>query len=135
MTFSQAKSCTPATPVTFSASGSVTFTGAVNLSTSFLTFTGPFAFQNGWSIYPASTGYVSVIGATSSHGYIIGNHVLIKGGSVGPNNNCMTGDEDGIQIYDSGFAAPAYVTVDGVTIHDISDNGHPCRHGSLGRPY
>ena len=125
-TLSASKSCTPTTAVTFSAQGSVTLTGALTANASYLTFSGSgFNFTKTYSVGQGAS-YVSFVNVSSPYAFVMGSNVLIKGGQIGPNNTCNTGWEDGLQIWDNGSVSATFVTVDGVTFHDISDNGNEC---------
>jgi fibronectin type III domain protein len=121
---SAAKSCTAATPVTFTPSGSVSFTGNVSANSSYITFDG-FTFANTYSVSQGAS-YVTFHNVSAPHAFILGSHVLIQGGQIGPNNNCQTGWEDGLQIWDNGSVSASFVTVDGVIFHDVTDNGNEC---------
>ncbi len=123
---SATKSCTSATPVTFVAQGAVNLTGGLDVNASYATFSGSgFNFANTYTV-EQGVSYDSFVGVSAPHAFIMGSHVTIQGGQIGPNNVCNTGWEDGLQIWDNGTASASYVTVDGVTFHDISDNGNEC---------
>jgi len=60
--------------------------------------------------------------------FIIGQDILVSGGSVGPYDACSgSGTEDGVDIWQSGSGiASTRITFDGVSIHDITDHGNQC---------
>ncbi len=124
-TVTAAKSCTVATPVTFVAAGAVTLTGGLDIKASYVGFSGAFDFAQTYAVEQGAN-YVALQGVSAPHAFVMGSHVAITGGQIGPNNSCNTGWEDGLQIWDNGSASASYVTVDGVTFHDVSDNGNEC---------
>ena len=100
-TVSAAKSCSSATPVTFTAAATVSLTGGLDIATSYVSFNGPFDLAKTYNV-EQGTSYVSLTGVSTPHAFMMGSHVTITGGQVGPNNVCQTGWEDGLQIWDNG---------------------------------
>jgi chitodextrinase len=79
----------------------------------------------GWSVEPSAR-YATLRDIHSPRGWVVGNYVTIVGGEIGPVDSCLTGTEDGLQIWQHSSVASSHVTIDGVYIHDISDHDNSC---------
>lgn len=82
---------------------------------------------------PSAVSYVTLKNDEGGGMYIFAEHVDVLGGSYGGFSACLTGDEDLTRIWQENIAtsgtdyrASSYVTFDGVTIHDGTDNGNKC---------
>ena len=62
----------------------------------------------------------------TAHAFIVGNDTTIVDGEIGPIDSCVTGAEDGLQIWQRNAIATTRVTVDHVYIHDVSDHDNGC---------
>jgi hypothetical protein len=143
-TISGAKACSSSTPVKFvAASGQPVFSN-VAVRTSFVWIEGmkvPHSLTatsvGTWTVaaaspaLPSAVSYVTLKNDEGGNFYIYGEHIDLLGGSYGGFNSCLTGDEDLGDIWQQSdssgnYYASSYVTLDGVTIHDGTDNGNMC---------
>jgi len=102
---------------------SVTLTGLLSIHASYVTVSG-LALTQTYNIYQGAS-FVTMEDDTAPHAFIDGTNVTVTGGEIGPNDGCATGWEDGIQIWPHS----RYTVIDGVTIHDQSDEGNQCANG------
>ena len=81
---------------------------------------------------PSATHHITLRGITAQSLGVVGQDILVQGGSFGGFNACdVNNPEDIIQVWqspDSGgtYHAATRVTFDGVTVHDVTDNGNLC---------
>ena len=80
---------------------------------------------------PSAVSYVTLKNDEGGRFYIYGEHIDMLGGSYGGFNSCLVDGEDLGNIWqqsdsNSNYYASSYVTLDGVTVHDGTDNGNLC---------
>jgi len=146
-TITNSKACTSSTPVKFvAASGQPTFDN-VNVKASYVWIEGmkvPHSLAGTsvgfWNVeapepgnLPSAVSYVTLKNDEGGGLYIFAEHVDVLGGSYGGFSACLTGQEDLTRIWQeniassgSDYRASSYITFDGVTIHDGTDNGNKC---------
>jgi len=81
---------------------------------------------------PSDTHHVTLRNVNSRNLFIVAEDVLVKGGDFGGFDACVSGNpEDIVQIWDIEGADKVWrasnrVTLDGVTVHDITDRNNEC---------
>ena len=143
-TITGAKSCTPSTPVKFVPSSGQPVFDDVSIQTSYVWVEGmkvPHSLTatsvGDWDVIapspklPSAVSYVTLKNDEGGRFYIYAEHVDMLGGSYGGFNSCLVGGEDLGNIWQQAdssgnYYASSYVTLDGVTVHDGSDNGNLC---------
>jgi len=99
---------------------SVMVTGTLSIHASYVTVS-RLDLAQAYSIYQGAS-FVTMENDTAPHAFIDGTNVTVSGGEIGPNDACTTGLEDGIQIWPHS----RHTLIEGVTIHDQSDEGDQC---------
>jgi hypothetical protein len=117
--------------------GTATFANLTIVSTAYVEVQG-LSVTNATEVHPpvsglpSTTHHITLKDITGESLFIVAEDVLVQGGSFGGFNGCESSrPEDIVQIWewqDTGgvYRAASRVTIDGVRIHDITDNGDAC---------